>query len=241
MFLLVTAAISNFAQESSVKSKVYLKNGTVFNGEILMTTDGVMVMQTDDGKRYQFQISEIDRVEQGLKKEETAQSDVLRNFSGTLEINGGFAKAPIEGFRFSPQFSATIALGTKNFLKTKTFVGIGTGFELIPLQYNPEELTFIPIFIQINKILSNGTTSPFVGLKSGYSFSLNNAYKAGMLVQLASGVNFKISNDKSLNVGIFGKIQEISGTIIENNEHGSFVKHGATKILNGGLSLGFLF
>ena len=241
MFILV-AATSVFAQEPSVKSTVYLKNGTVFNGEILMKSDDVMVMKTDDGIRYQFQMSEIDRVEHGQKRVEKPKSEAKQsNFSGILEINGAFAKAAIEGLEFSPQFSANLALGTRDMLKTKTFVGIGTGFELIPLKYNNKELAFIPIFVQISKTLNNKPISPFIGLKSGYSFNLNKEYKGGVLLQLTSGVNVKLNNYKSLNVGIFGKIQEVSGTITENNEYGSFTKQGSTKIINVGISAGFAF
>lgn len=230
-----------FSQEANPKSVVFLKNGESLKGQVLMKTSEVLVLQTDDGGRYQFQLSEIDKIEQGRKSIEKESTGEISNFAGIIELNGGLAYASLEGAQFSPLISGTVALGSRDFLKSTFFAGIGTGMEAVFSKEDNENLLLVPLFIRLNKTFTDNSIKPYFGTDAGYAFCLNKEYKGGVLFKLTGGANFSVSRKLSFNVGVFGKIQQISGTVIEKNEWGEFLKQGTTPLYSTGLSFAFLF
>lgn len=241
IFFLLFGITVILAQEATPQSTVYLKNGDVFKGRILMSTDEVMMIQTDDGKRYQFLTSEIERISEDRQKKDSRQIGKESNFGVIIDLEGGIANASTENIRNSPLISGSAALGTKNLFNSNTFAGLGTGVEFIFPKNEGKNLILLPIFIQLNKTFTDNPIKPFIGTKTGYSFGLNKEYKGGVFIKLSGGANFSISEKTSVNLGVFGKIQQISGLIIEKNEWGEFVKNGTTPLYSIGLNFAFIF
>ncbi len=241
LFMFLVSIATSFAQEANPRNTIFLKNGDSFKGQILMRTDEIIIIQTDDGKRYQLQLSEIDRIQQDMKSIDKDGTGKASNFGGIIDLEGGLAYASTEGLQYSPATSATIALGVRDFLKSNVFAGLGSGVQVVFSKNENKNLLLLPLFIQLNKTFTNNSVKPFIGTKAGYAFSLNKEYQGGVLFKLAGGAAFSISRRLSFNVGVFGKIQQISGTVIERNELGKFVKQGTTPLYSTGLNLGFIF
>lgn len=229
-----------FAQEMKSQDVLHLKNGEVFKGMIMLKTDDVVVLNTDDGKRYQFQLSDIEKLGQEIPKTRTEKNKLPSSFATLVELNGGISSVPIASFQTTPMFSCSVALGSKDTFGTNTFAGIGLGYEAV-FSKSDKTMSFLPIFVQIHKNLSNKPINPYVGMKSGYALCFNDEFTGGAFVCLALGINFRLADEKSFNLGLLGKIQSVSGTIIERNELGEFTTQGSTPMYTFGLNIGFIF
>ena len=64
ILILLLSVAASFAQEAAPKDIIVLRNGDRLTGVIVLQTDETVMIQTDDGKRFQFQIGEIERIEQ---------------------------------------------------------------------------------------------------------------------------------------------------------------------------------
>ena len=83
--------------------------------------------------------------------------------------------------------------------------------------------------------------APFIASHAGYAFKLNENYGGGAYFKLSSGASFQITEKTAFNIGLFGKIQQISGTIIEQNHLGEFTGEGNAKMYSTGLNVSFIF
>ncbi|HHT21776.1 MAG TPA: hypothetical protein GXZ87_00470 [Bacteroidales bacterium] len=243
--LVILLVITNtaFAQESIVRDVILLKSGEKVQGKIISQTDKVLTLKTDDGKRFQFQLSEIVSIEQEetTRKPEVKPTQHQGNFTGIIEINGGVASAKATPIPASPAMAVSLAFGSKNAFGSNGFLGLGVGYETSLAKNNSNKLTFLPVFILLQKTFTTNKTAPFIASHVGYTFKLNENYGGGAYFKLSGGVNFQIAEKTAFNIGLFGKIQQISGTIIEQNHLGEFMGEGNTKLYSAGLSLSFIF
>ena len=242
ILILLLSVAASFAQEAAPKDIIILRNGDRLTGVIVLKTDETVMIQANDGKRFQFQISEIERIEQEKTKSKAIKQRAAKsgNFGILATIDFGMAKSK-EAALTAPDLGVSVALGSKNAFGSKTFAGIGTGFELIPAKAEDKKMTFIPIFLQIHKNLTDNEIKPFIGTKIGYAISVNENYKGGTIASLSGGINFPIAQRSSINAGIFGKLQQINGSIVEKNELGDFTKRGTTKLCTIGINISFIF
>ncbi|MHB9140928.1 MAG: hypothetical protein ACYC25_03530 [Paludibacter sp.] len=51
------------AQENTVQDKITLKTSEIYVGKIVLKTNDMIMLSTMDGTRYQFQLSEIKKME----------------------------------------------------------------------------------------------------------------------------------------------------------------------------------
>lgn len=244
LILLLLPLFLGFGQETSSKDVIVLKNGNKFIGEIVLQTDDTVIFQTNDGKRYQFQTSEIERMGQKETKPIVKATEQhlreARNFSGLIEIKGGIANSTPASVT-APNFGCSVALGSRNAFGSQAFAGIGTGIEFVLAKEKGKKMAFIPIFIQVHKNLTDNQIKPFIGTKIGYTVSTTKNYKGGTAALLSSGISIPFFRRSAINVGIFGKIQQITGTIIVRNEWGDFTKHGTSPLVSTGGVVSFQF
>ena len=244
LFFLAFVFCVQLQAQDKMTEIITLKTGEKYQGEIVLRTDDVVMLRTSDGKRYQFQISEIERI--GLKN--TVQSDENSgenthqgNFAGIIDVTGGLALAPFTLIDNALTMSATLAFGSRNAFGTSAFAGVGAGYVAITGTEKSENLTYIPLFLQAFVPLQNSRISPAIGTKAGYSFTLSEQNKGGPFFNLSGGISYKITTISSLYVGFYGQAQGISGTVIETNELGEFTKQGNAMIFSLGLNAAFLF
>jgi len=242
ILILLLSVAASFAQEAAPKDIIVLRNGDRLTGVIVLQTDETVMIQTDDGKRFQFQIGEIERIEQEKIKSKVNKMRPAKtgNFGVLAAMELGLAKSS-EAAITAPDIDVSVAFGSKNAFGSETFAGIGAGFELIPAKAEDKRMTFIPIFLQIHKNLTNNNIKPFIGTKIGHAISVHENYKGGTFALLTSGINFPIAQRSSINAGIFGKIQQIKGSIIEKNKLGDFIKNGTTQFSTFGVNISFIF
>ena len=140
------------------KDVIYLKNGSVINGQIISSLpSGQVKIKTKDNSLWVFEASQID----SISKTTTAFNQIHTGFfnlteAGILAGNSNnkyatpFSMMNISGWQFNNRFS----------------VGAGAGIEFF-------SETYLPVVADIRYYLKRQGLKPFFGIQGGYSFSLD--------------------------------------------------------------------
>lgn len=236
-------------QENIAPDKITLNTGEIYVGKIVLKTANMIMMTTKDGTRYQFQLTEVAKMESNASSEiivaEKKKVDNLpigkSNFGGLLELSVGVSNAKYS-FGWSPNTQLSLLFGNKNSFGGNLFVGAGIGYNSTFVAEKSSTVAFLPLFFRLQSALSKNRTAPFVCMDGGYSFALNSDYKSGgVLMKISTGITHRISYKTSLIVGIYAGVQSFSATLTETNELGTYSFKGETTMKNAGVKVGLIF
>lgn len=244
LFLLLSLVmLPVFAQQTEKKDVIYLKNGDKYIGGVVLKTDKVVMIQTSDGKRFQFQPAEIKEIkkEEINPNEKSVQSvENSENFAGLFQLSGGFSN--IKGaIGSSPGLDLSLAFGAKSIFKKNIFLGIGGGYENIFDTKNNRNLSFLPVFVQMKSVFVEKNISPALNIKLGYAFPLQKSYSGGILLHTSGGISIKTTENSNIFVGLQLQLQQTYGEITETLSQGTFTTNGNGNITNFGITTAFIF
>lgn len=239
LLFLLFLTMDTFAQQTVVVSVITLKTGEKYRGEIVVRNDEILMLKTEDGKRYQFLINEIEKIKQepsAVSKKEIVSEEKTKNlFGGMLSLNAGLGSAP-GAIASSPVTNISVALGTHRTLGTNAFLGIGSGIET--LFTKNKALNYIPFFIGIH----NDFGKVFAcGLRTGYDFALNKLYKGGPMAEITGGISYRLTDTAGMYFGLFGQIRQINGPLTEKTPWGEFTGINNDALYNLGLKASYTF
>jgi hypothetical protein len=246
LYLVISSQL--WGQESVIQNKITLNSGEVYVGEILVKTNEMVMIKTANGKRYQFQLSEVKMIEQvmssgSLIQSETDQSEKTDHaafFCGDIELSGAIANTS-NSFKSAPSTEISLIFGNKNVARKDFYVGFGAGYSMIFLANSTDPISYLPVFIRLQSMLNKARTAPFIGIDAGYSFGLNAGYGGGPAVKVSVGLNHKTGYKSDIYAGVFGSLTSISARITETNDLGTFSYNGSTSMTNFGLKFGLHF
>jgi hypothetical protein len=157
VIILLTAFIFSLSAQKS-KDVLYLKNGSKLYGKLLEVTDNQYKLKTNDGSIFIYPQAEVDKFEN-----ETIA------FEGRKTSGFGFALEA--GFLVGAQNTEYDAPFSFNFLgsytkNTKNIFGIGSGVEFIGE-------SFMPLFAEYKRLISDKKTTPFIFFRGGKLFHLS--------------------------------------------------------------------
>jgi hypothetical protein len=245
-YLLIS--IQLWGQESVIQNKITLNTGEVYWGEIVVKTAEMIMIKTETGKRYQFQLAEVTKIEKSLPTETKSSGDKTQiqeinksgNFCGNIELSGGISSG-LNSFPASPNTEFSMIFGNKNISKKDIFWGIGVGYNLIFLSSTNNPVEFIPVFLRMQSLLVKSITAPFIGIDAGYSFGLTPGLGGGPFIKISLGISHKTGIKSDFYGGIYGGLSSISGKVTEINDLGTFTYFGPTSMIDFGAKVGFHF
>lgn len=245
ILLLIFPFVFAFSQEK-LQDIVILKNGEKYKGEIVLKNDEILLLKTEDGKRFQFQMSDVEKTGRQMVKEDNketldANNFDRGNFSGLFQVGGGFFSAPNTILKNGQKMNISLAFGSRKAFSTNAFVGAGAGFEGLFISRVDSTVSFLPVFLQTKIPLNNKKICPVIGSKIGYDFTLNDLYKGGILFDVSGGIHFKLSDTSSALVELFGNVHQVKGKVTEKNELGQFSKTGKAAVYSFGLNFSLMF
>ena len=147
----------SFARKGK-KDVIYLKNGSVINGQIISSLpSGQVKIKTKDNSLWVFEASQID----SISKTTNAFNQIRTGYFNLTEAgvfvgnsnnkySSPFSMMNISGWQFNNRFS----------------VGAGAGVEFF-------SETYLPVVADFRYSLKRQGLTPFFGLQGGYSFSLD--------------------------------------------------------------------
>ena len=247
LLLLVFISIQLWGQESATHDKITLNTGEVYVGDIIAKTNELIMIKTPNGKRFQFQLSEVKKIEKTEQSENSSTfgkqvPDITRKgfFCGNIELSGGVSDAK-NSFSSSPFAEGSMVFGAKNISGKDVFFGVGVGYNLTFLSSTTDPLSLLPVFLRFQSVLIKARTAPFIGVDAGYSFGLNQSYNGGLMLRPSVGIVHKTGYKSDIYAGFFAGLTSISAPLIVTNELGTFNYHAQTSMTNFGLKFGFHF
>ena len=238
------------AQESITQDKITLLSGETYFGEIILKTVEMIMIKTGNGKRYQFQLSQVKSIEKvslsaaDLKKDgktEISGEQIPKgDFCGSIEFSGGISSAQ-NAFTNLPNVDVSMVFGNKSVSGKNMFFGLGASYKMLFPTGTTQTVDFIPVFMRLQSILIKTNTAPYVSIDAGYSFGLSTGFDGGPFVKVSGGVLHKINHKSDFFAGIFAELSSIKTNLTETNPLGTFHYYGSTSMTNVGLRFGLHF
>lgn len=241
--LLSFVCLPIFSQQPILRDVIYLKNGEKYIGEIVLKTEQIIMIQTIEGKKFQFQTAEISEIKQEDVKPGEKSGQVYNpsgNFAGLFQLSGGLSS--IKGaVTTSPTVDLSLAFGTKKAFGKNLFLGGGAGFKNIIDGNNQRSLSFLPLFVQIKNIYSDKNVSPATNIKLGYAFPLQKSYSGGLYLYTSGGISIKTTENSNIYFGLHVQLQSTYGNITETLPQGTFTSKSNAVISDFGITTAFVF
>ncbi len=223
--LLLTAFVTAHAQEMEKEASIYLKNGSVIRGKLIMSMyDNYMTVKTSETDHMEIWYDKIDRIVFGkdeVRREEIKPIDTIPPFfikPGFMHMtevgmitgnndnveSAAYSISTVNGYRFSPYFGAGLGIGVDGY----------------------DRITMMPVFLSFRGHLRKNNITPFYFVNAGYSAAWENDnlegieyeyVRGGFMVQPGMGYMFALKN-MSLFFSLGYKIQQSS--VAYNFENG---------------------
>lgn len=252
LFALLLLGTTATAQDQGVSChKITLTSGESYIGTILAQNSEVLMIKTSDGRRYQFPTKQVKLVEKISAN--AAQKDTLsashhttsdnEYFSGQIELGIGLTHSNLT-IPSSPIYDTSLCFGYKRMFNKDLFLGAGAGLCSIQ-NSDAKSIKFAPLFLRLQTENSAKKNSVFFGLDAGYSLSISDSYKGGVLAKMAIGLSHHISAKTSINAAVYGAVYKLSGTVAYSNPSSNngalYYGEGTLSVLSSGIRLGLQF
>ncbi len=214
------------------ETRVVLRSTEEITGTIVFQNEEVIVIKDADGKRYQYPMSEIVRIEEVETIVEEKPQIEPKKVGIVIGLNGGIAcEEPIGGI-----VGGNMMLGANNLLNKQIFFGGSIGYNalilnkvnysLLPIQI----YTAIPIPISPEKELTRH--APFVGVGIGYGVALAQSYQGGLNAAFDFGWRVKINQQSAFMLSARVDFQQLT-TFWSDNTYSEVFENKTTHTLCG--------
>lgn len=250
--LLLLIAASLYAQEKRMDI-VVLNTGNTYVGSIVVQNDDIVILQTNDGTRFQFSNTEIKEIKKNeiyhesddFSQKESPEILDLSNDNIRMMINvSGGASFAEKAFSLSPSLQAGLLFVKDNIFGKALLGGVEIAYQAIFLKEENTEsqtISFLPLSLHLQYNFSSKRHHPFVGIDTGYAFSLSEAYKGGISTKISAGYSYRLSYRTVLYTGFYYGLQMISTNLTENFNKEEYNYFGKTVINNFGIKLALQF
>lgn len=214
--LLVLLTIVATAQRKPMTT-VFFKNGSVIKGAVIeYQLDGSIKIETADKSVWVFKSADVDKME--ISKPVKIKSEVDYSFK-----KGVFTQLQVEimpSKKQSTEGTIPDLLGVVGYQINKHFsVGVGTGVEAY-------HVSMLPVFGDVRYYFLSDRFTPFINLKAGYAFPLENQKDVNRNVDLKShgglmgGIEFgyvqTLSNSTKFTFSLGYRYQHLEQTGVMN-------------------------
>ena len=164
IFVLLTIVAT---AQNKPTSTVYLKNGSVIKGRIIENNPQESVkIQTADKSIWVFKSAEVEKIDTLSSSIKATKSEPVFSLK-----KGYFTQAQVElmpSKKKSDEGTIPSMLGVFGYQLNKHFsAGVGTGVEAY-------HISMMPVFAEGRYYFLNDSFTPFINLKGGYAFPLEN-------------------------------------------------------------------
>lgn len=219
-----------------------LRSGTTIEGEILLQNNDVIVIQTQDGSRYQYPTSEVEAVRKGFPDKELATTEkqvtpTRKKASLRIELSEGAAYLPAVGF--GEYTDIGIQIGSHQIMNRRVFVGGGIGLRATVI--DKHSYLFLPLQVTASIPFTERTHAPYIGMTLGYGFALKGASQGGITAGVRAGWQYNINNQMCLTLGADVGWQQARVSVSEEIEANTYTYVTNRNIVTFGIQLGLQF
>lgn len=179
--LMFSAFITAHAQEMEKEAAIYLKNGKVIRGKLVMSMfDDYMTVKTSDTEYMDIWYNKIDRIVFGtdmVKPRDTippfyikpgfmhmTEAGIIAGNNDNAE-GSAFSISTVNGYRFNPYIGTGIGIGIDGY----------------------DRITMMPVYLSLRGHLKKNNVTPFYFMNVGYSAAWENDNTAGVEYEYVRG------------------------------------------------------
>lgn len=195
--LFFSAFITAHAQEMEKEAAIYLKNGNVIRGKLVMSMfDDYMTVKTGDAEYLEIWYNKVDRIIFG--KEAVKPQDTLPAFYTKPGFMHMTEVGIIAGNDDNVEGSA-YSISTVNGYRFNTYFGAGVGIGIDGY----DRITMMPVYLSLRGHLKKNHVTPFYFMNAGYSVAWENDHtpgveydyvRGGWMLQPGLGYMFALKN-----------------------------------------------
>ncbi len=165
--ILVLLTLTVAAQDKPTNNILYLKNGSVLKGRIIENKPKESVkIQLSDKSIWVFKNSEVEKIDTLSLLSKAKQNELIFNPQKGFFTQAQFELMPSK--KNSDEGTVPSVLGVLGYQLNKHFsAGVGTGVEAF-------HISMMPVFAEGRYYFLNDHYTPFVNMKGGYAFPLEN-------------------------------------------------------------------
>ncbi|WLD25125.1 hypothetical protein NU10_07085 [Flavobacterium dauae] len=233
LLLFIITTTFSFGQ-SKYQDVVYLKNGSIIRGVIIeQIPNKTIKIETTDRSVFVYQMEEIDK----FTKEAILENNSTYNNLGFKKGYRGIVESGYEvgvGYSGIDRLKLNVINGYQ--INPYFFVGVGTGVRY----YTDIDQVLIPIFADFRVNFIDNKFSPYLAFDIGYSFDATNDFLGeGLLLSPTVGVDFKISDNTTMNFGIGYEMQKLYFYYYGGKYFGSFSSYENSGALSFNVGISF--
>ncbi|MBR1631972.1 MAG: hypothetical protein IJ680_08955 [Paludibacteraceae bacterium] len=222
--------------------RILLHGGSVVQGQIVVQTDDVIIVQDHQGRRYQFlrnQVEDITEVQaEAVSIADTSQAQPS---NVVLYVQASAALCHTVVRPTSPAFGVDLMVGHNDLLHRRIFVGGGIGYENIILGES-SNWQMLRLLAAARMPLFTTPSPPFAGLQAGYGWAVGSRphqVSGGVTAAFDLGWQWRFSQRSSLYVSIFCDMQQYQSNKAETSIDQNVYTYSAHRTAaTGGLRIG---
>jgi hypothetical protein len=180
---------------------VMLRTGKSVEGVVLVHNEEVVILQTNDGRRFQYPAAEVLSVQErnAASDASISMSEIQANthFAARVQLHAGAVYLPMKGW--GGQVAMDMALGTNQIKQTPVFLGASVGYRA--KCFVDQIYSFIPLQVVLYMPLKTFKHTPSVGFSLGYGISATSSTDGGICLGLDVGWNYSYKRNKSISLG----------------------------------------
>ncbi len=229
LFLLCLLGVALCAEQ-----RVVLRSNKTIVGTIIFQNEEVVIIRDADGKRFQYLMSEVVRIEEitSKKTEEPKENLSQKKVGIMLQVTGGALVDSHQPTEWGGYTRGQLLIGANNLLGKHIFLGGGVGYEALFL--NNHQYHLLPIELYSIVPCMQTKHAPFFGLGIGYGVALKGNYTGGFLADIDFGWRMQISEQTTMLLGVNAHLQQLTDKWVENlPEVNEVITNTATHTLCG--------
>lgn len=225
--LFVLISCFSFAQ-GDYQDVVYLKNGSVIRGIIIEQVPNKSIkIETSERNIFVFQMDEIEKI----TKEPVAKKSNLHS-KNSLQTGDRWIIEPGYDVGMGDWGIDRLRLNIIGLYQFSPYIAVGFGSGL--RYYHEADALVLPFFADLRTYFIDSNITPYFSLGVGYSIEASNDFKGlGLMLNPVLGVNFRVSDQNSLHVGLGYDLQRIK---FYDYWSGSFTENSGALSINVGIS-----
>jgi len=234
--LLLFVCLASYAKAEIV----VLQSGVTIEGEILLQNDDIIMVQTKDGRKFQYprkEVVEIKPSEQVIEnKPSTTTTSGKGNCALRLDFGGGGLFVPT--LQNGGYGSVDLQIGSRRIGQQRVFLGGSVGYQAAVAG---KAYHFIPFMAVFSMPLLPGKHAPEIGAGLGYGLAVKNPAKGGMVAKLDMSWRYQFSPSSALLLGVQTRWQQADVKFTEVIEEDTYSSTLGKSFVSVGLRLALEF
>ncbi len=193
----------------AAETRLILRSSAEIVGTIIFQNDEVVVVKDAKGNRYQYPMSEVERIEEVVEEAPAPEPEVKPSRVGAmLQIKGGALIDSALPTEAGGNASGKLIIGAKDVLGKRIFLGGGLGYEALIIA--DKTFSMLPLELYAAVPFLQTKHAPYCGLGVGYNVTLQKKQIGGLFAEIDFGWRVQVNTKTALMLGVNAHFQQLT-------------------------------